>query len=170
MSTETGEPFVIRAATFSDSAGCAYVHHTSWLETYSALVRAAHWQSDTLARREDAWQRWLDDGAVVTVAQAHGRVVGFAIAGAGRQVGDHQPVRDRELRSLYVLGAHRGTGIGQALLDTVPAPRTPAQLWVAESNPRAPVLRAQRIRRRRRPLRRRQRAPRRSSPRALSRT
>ncbi len=170
MSTETGEPFVIRAATSSDSAGCAYVHHTSWVETYSALLPAAHWESDTLARREDAWRRWLDDGAVVTVAEAHGRVVGFAIAGAGRQVGDHQPVRDRELRSLYVLGAHRGTGIGQALLDTVPAPRTPAQLWVAESNPRAPVLRAQRIRRRRRPLRRRQRAPRRSSPRALSRT
>ena len=74
---------------------------------------------------------------MVTVAQAHGRVVGFAIAGAGRQVGDHQPVRDRELYSLYVLGARHGTGIGQALLETVLAPTTPAQLWVAESNPRA---------------------------------
>ena len=100
MRTATGEPFVIRAATSNDSAGCAYVHHTSWVETYSAPLPAAHWESDTLARREDAWRRWLDDGAVVTVAEAHGRVVGFAIAGAGRQVGDHQPVRDRELYSL----------------------------------------------------------------------
>jgi GNAT superfamily N-acetyltransferase len=46
-------------------------------------------------------------------------------------------VRDREVSSLYVLASHHGTGIGQVLLDTVVAPRTPAQLWVAERNPRA---------------------------------
>ncbi|MFC8599798.1 GNAT family N-acetyltransferase [Isoptericola sp. NPDC057191] len=51
--------------------------------------------------------------------------------------GSHEPVRDRELWLLYVLAAHHGTGAGQALLDTALPPGTPAQLWVAEANPRA---------------------------------
>ncbi|MCC2313648.1 GNAT family N-acetyltransferase [Cellulomonas xiejunii] len=137
MRSVPGVPVVIRAATPGDAAGCANVHHTSWVETYSGLLPAAHWESDTLERRTVTWQRWLDGGAEVTVAEAGGQVVGIAIGGAGRQVGDHQPVRDSELFSLYVLAAHHGTGIGQVLLDAVLAPGTPAQLWVAESNPRA---------------------------------
>lgn len=137
MPSVPGAPVAIRAATTDDAAGCANVHHTSWVETYSGLLPAAHWESDTLERRTETWQRGLDGGAAVTVAEVDGRVVGIAIGGTGRQVGEHQPVRDRELYSLYVLAAHHGTGIGQALLDAVLAPRTPAQLWVAESNPRA---------------------------------
>lgn len=137
MSVTPGVPFVIRPATRDDAAGCANVHHTSWVETYSGLLPAAHWESDTLEGRTGTWQRWLDGGAAVTVAEAGGQVVGIAIGGTGRQVGDHQPVRDRELYSLYVLAAHHGTGIGQALLDAVLAPGMPAQIWVAESNPRA---------------------------------
>ena len=137
MRAEPGDSVVIRAATLGDATGCGFVHHTSWVETYSGLLPAAHWESDTLERRTQTWRRWLDGGAQVTVAEVGGQVVGFAVEGTGRQVGDHQPVRDRELYSLYVLAAHHGTGIGQALLDTVLAPGTPAQLWVAESNPRA---------------------------------
>jgi len=137
MRAVRGESFVIRAATPGDAAGCAHVHHTSWVETYSELLPAAHWESDTLERRTETWRRWLDGGAEVTVAEVSGQVVGFAMDGTGRHVGDDQPVRDRELYSLYVLAAHHGTGIGQALLDTVLAPGTPAQLWVAENNPRA---------------------------------
>lgn len=137
MPSLRGAPVVVRAATPDDAAGCANVHHTSWVETYSGLLPAAHWESDTLERRTEMWQGWLDGGAAVTVAEADAQVVGIAIGGTGRQVGDHQPVRDRELYSLYVLAAHHGTGIGQALLDAILAPGTPAQLWVAESNPRA---------------------------------
>lgn len=116
---------------------CAYVHHTSWVETYSRLLPATYWEADTLERRTERWQGWLDGGAAVTVAEAGGQALGFAIGGTGRLVGDHPPVRDRELHSLYVLAAHHGTGIGQRLLEAVVAPGTPAQLWVAEHNPRA---------------------------------
>lgn len=130
-------PAVIRPATPDDAAGCAFVHHTSWVETYSDLLPADHWESDTLARRTARWQRRLDEGAAVTVAERGGQVVGFAIGGPGRTIGAHEPVRDRELLSLYVLAAHHGTGVGQALLDAVVAPGAPAQLWVAEDNPRA---------------------------------
>jgi len=127
---------VIRRATPDDAIACAYVHHTSWVETYSGLLSVAHWETDTLERWIEAWHRRLDDGAAVTVAEASGTVVGFAIGGAGRYIGDHPPVRERELQSLYVLADHHGTDPGQALLDAV-IPSGPAQLWVAEKNPRA---------------------------------
>lgn len=132
-----GTPVVLRPATPQDAAGCATVHHTSWVETYSGLLPAAHWESDTLERRTATWQRWLDGGADVTVAEVDGQVVGIAIGGAGRRVGDHEPVRDRELMSLYVLADHHGTGVGQVLLDAVVPQGVPAQVWVAEHNPRA---------------------------------
>jgi GNAT superfamily N-acetyltransferase len=76
------------------------------------------------------------DGAV-TVAESAGQIIGIAFGSTGRQVGNHPPVRDRELYLLYVLAAHHGSGVGQALLDAVIPPGTPAQLWTAENNPRA---------------------------------
>ncbi|MCZ2263142.1 N-acetyltransferase family protein [Isoptericola sp. QY 916] len=129
--------FAIRPAVADDAPGCAFVHHTSWVETYSALLPAAHWESDTLERRAATWRLWLAGELTVTVAEECGRVVGVAFASAGRRIGDHPPVRDRELWLLYVLAAHHGTGVGQALLDAVLPPGTPAQLWVVEDNPRA---------------------------------
>ncbi|MCK9794150.1 GNAT family N-acetyltransferase [Isoptericola sp. 4D.3] len=130
-------PALIRAATPDDAAGCAFVHHTSWVETYSGLLPADHWESDTLERRTATWHRWLGGELTVTVAESGGRVVGIAFGREGRAVGGHAPVRDRELWLLYVLAAHHGTGVGQALLDAVLPPGAPAQLWVAEANPRA---------------------------------
>jgi GNAT superfamily N-acetyltransferase len=128
---------IIRPATPDDAFGCANVHHTSWIETYSELLPADHWESDTLERRTATWQNWLGGDGVVIVAESGGQIVGIAFSGDGRQIGDHEPVRDRELYLLYVLAAHHGTGVGQALLDAVVAPGTPAQVWVAEHNPRA---------------------------------
>lgn len=130
-------PFRLRPATPDDAAGCARVHHTSWVETYSALLPTSHWEEDTLDRREQRWQRSLENGAVVTVAEAGEQIIGFAMAGAARRIGDHAPVRERELFSLYLLAAHHGGGAGQALLEAVLPVGAPAQLWVAEENPRA---------------------------------
>jgi GNAT superfamily N-acetyltransferase len=73
----------------------------------------------------------------VTVAECADEIIGFAIVGAGRRIGDHEPVRERELFSLYALAAHHGGGAGQALLEAVLPAGAPAQLWVAEENPRA---------------------------------
>lgn len=134
---DPGRTFILRPATAEDARGCASVHHTSWVETYSALLPASHWETDTLERRTESWHRWLDNGTDVTVAESGEQIIGFAIAHTGRQVGAHAPVRDRELYSLYVLAAHYGSGAGQALLDAVLPADIPAQLWVAEDNPRA---------------------------------
>ena len=137
MSAAPDPDFHLRPAVPADAPGCAYVHHTSWVETYSALLPASHWETDTLTKRVETWQRWLDRGADATVAEVDGRVIGFAIAGASRRVGEHHPVRDRELFSLYTLAAHHGGGAGQALLEAALPADIPAQLWVAEENPRA---------------------------------
>jgi GNAT superfamily N-acetyltransferase len=59
--------------------------------------------------------------------------VGLALAGPS--TGRTSP-RALELQILYVLKSAHGTGAGQALLDAVIGDR-PAQLWVAEDNPRA---------------------------------
>ena len=97
----------------------------------------SHWETDTLERRTIAWRRRLDGVAAVTVAEREEQIIGFAMGGDGRQKGQHDPVRDRELYSLYMLAVHHGTGAGQALLDAVLPPGMPAYLWVAEDNPRA---------------------------------
>ncbi len=137
MSVVPDVPAAIRPATPDDAFGCANVHHASWVQTYSELLPAIYWESDTLERRTATWQRWLAGDGVVTVAESGGQIIGIAFASAGRQVGNHPPVRDRELWLLYVLEAHHGTGVGRALLDAVLTPGTPAQLWVVEHNPRA---------------------------------
>lgn len=137
MSAVAGRTFRLRPAEPGDAPGCARVHHVSWVETYSALLPASHWETDTLERREQSWHRWLRGRAVVTVAESGGEIIGFAMAGAGRWIGEHAPVRDRELFSLYVLAAHHGGGAGQALLEAVLPAGATAQLWVAERNPRA---------------------------------
>lgn len=129
--------FRIRPAVFDDASACAYVHHTSWVETHSALLPASHWDTDTLSQRTTSWQRSLGGGKPVTVAESGGQVIGIAITNSARTLGEHEPVRECELSCLYVLAAHHGRGAGQALLDTVLPPGAPAQLWVAERNPRA---------------------------------
>jgi len=137
MSAVGGRAVRIRPAEPGDALGCARVHHTSWVETYSALLPAPHWETDTLELREQRWRRWLSGDAAVTLAESGGEIVGFAIGGAARRVGEHAPVRDQELYSLYVLSVHHGGGVGQALLDAVLPADVPAQLWVAAENPRA---------------------------------
>lgn len=133
----TDLPFHLRLATSGDAEGCAFVHHTAWVETYSELLPAHHWESDTLPLRTESWRRRLDGGQTVAVAESGGQIIGFAMTTPARTIGMHEPVRAVELSSLYVLAAHHGTGAGHALLDAVLLPGSPAQLWVLEKNPRA---------------------------------
>ncbi|ADG75032.1 GCN5-related N-acetyltransferase [Cellulomonas flavigena DSM 20109] len=128
---------VVRPAVHPDAEAIAAVHHGSWVETYSDLLPGSHWETDTLERRTERWRRGLESGVPATVVEADGRVVGLALAGDAITVGPHAPVRERHLFMLYVLASHHGTGVGQALLDAVVPPGAPAQLWVAEVNPRA---------------------------------
>lgn len=132
------EPLV-RPAVLDDAEAIAVVHHTAWVQTYSDLLPAEHWENDTVERRAQRWNERLSTKAsgAPSVAVVDGRVVGFAKAGATRAQDGIPPVRSDELWSLYVLSANYGTGIGALLLDAVLPPTRPAELWVADANPRA---------------------------------
>ncbi|MFD6445915.1 GNAT family N-acetyltransferase [Promicromonospora sp. NPDC060204] len=132
------EPLV-RPAVPDDAEAIAVVHHTAWVQTYSELLPTEHWETDTVERRAQRWRERLSEerpGYLAVAVVDHG-VVGFAKAGATRAKEGIAPVRSDELWSLYVFGEHHGTGVGALLLEGVLAPDRPAELWVAESNPRA---------------------------------
>lgn len=133
---------VLRNPTREDAADIGRVHQQCWVETYDALVDPEFWEHSTEARRIGMWERMLrreDDGRRLVVAQLDDEIVGFALVGphVPREHPGHAAVEELEVRMLYVLRAHHGSGIGQQLLDAVLAPDESAQLWVAERNPRA---------------------------------
>lgn len=129
----------VRPVVLDDAEAIATVHHTSWAQTYSDLLPAEHWESDTVERRAQRWHERLSDGpGNLAVAVVSEQVVGFATAGpTGRKKSVPPPVRSEELWALYVLGERHGTGIGALLLESVLPPARPAELWVADANPRA---------------------------------
>ncbi|MEU4360532.1 GNAT family N-acetyltransferase [Promicromonospora sp. NPDC023987] len=133
------EPLV-RPAVLDDAEAIAVVHHTAWVQTYSDLLPADHWESDTVERRAQQWHERLSDDVPgsFSVAVVDEQMVGFARAGAARRKDRvPPPVRPDELWALYVLSERHGTGIGALLLDAVLPPPAPAELWVADANPRA---------------------------------
>jgi ribosomal protein S18 acetylase RimI-like enzyme len=122
----------IRQPVPADAAGIAAVHVASWRETYAHLLSPAFLDGIDVADKTQMWQRALDrDPSRVHVAEVDGELVGFS---AVRRP-DHGP-RDLELAMLYLLAAHHGSGLGQALLDAAIGD-APAFVWVAEDNPRA---------------------------------
>ena len=130
--------FVIRPATPGDAENVAFVHVTSWRETYrGTLVSDQVLDSpDFLPSRERFWtaaltdQRWAANR--VRVAEVDGTLVGIAMSG---------PVTNEEwtrhLYVLYVLAQHHGTGVGSALLHSVLDRSEPTALWVGDPVPRA---------------------------------
>ena len=133
---------VLRPPTLEDAADLGRVHQQCWVETYDSLVTPEFWEHSTEARRIGMWERMLrrdEPGRRLVVAAVDGEIVGFALAGPflAREHPGHEPAHDLEVRMLYVLRSHHGTGIGQQLLDAVLSVDEPAQLWVAERNPRA---------------------------------
>jgi ribosomal protein S18 acetylase RimI-like enzyme len=131
----TSLPGAVRPATPDDAAGIGACHLACWQETYGDLLSPAFFAGRSPERFAANWARLLADPGQppVVVAEADGAVVGFAQVGPSR---DDPPVRAEELLTLYLRAAQQGSGLGQALLDTVLGDR-PASLWVAEENPRA---------------------------------
>ncbi len=125
---------VVRTAVLDDAGAIARVHLASHLETYLHAVDRAELERYSLDERERIWRASIErQTSILRVAERDGVVVGFALAGPGR---DEPPVRPLELWSLYLLNAEHGTGAGQALLDAAIG-REPASLWVMADNPRA---------------------------------
>ncbi len=124
----------VRPAALADAHGIAEVHVQAWRETYAHLLPPETLARLSVQQRELRWREIISRaGAEVWVATDGERVIGFADAGPSR---DPDPVRERELHSIYLLASEYGTGAGQRLLDAVLGDG-PASLWVADDNPRA---------------------------------
>jgi GNAT superfamily N-acetyltransferase len=138
---------VIRPARVADAPGIARVHWDSHQTTYVApgrverekveawtmVIRVSFWTAN-LAIANDVYPPPQGfHRMAIWVAEVDGEIVGWANTSAGR---DADGPRDLELEGLYVLDAHHGTGVGQALLDAAVGDR-PAYLWVLADNPRA---------------------------------
>lgn len=126
----------IRPASEADADGFAAVHLQGWVEAYSHLLSPDFFAGRDPAVMAERWRATFgapDPAVEYLVADVDGDIVGIASAGHGR--GDDPP-RPDELYMIYVLAAHYGTGVGQALLDSA-LDTLPAFLWVAEDNPRA---------------------------------
>lgn len=76
----------VRPAVLDDAEAIAVMHHTSWVQTYSDLLPAEHWESDTVERRAQRWHERLSDGpGNLSVAVVDEPMVGFATAGPTRR-------------------------------------------------------------------------------------
>ena len=126
----------LREPTFDDAAALGDLHVETWRETYGQLMPASAFDDAARAARVEMWQGTLQrperDGTLL-VAETKDQLIGFA--GAAPSTDEHT-ARPLELRMLYVLAEHHGSGAGQALLEAVIGDN-PAFLWVAKDNPRA---------------------------------
>jgi GNAT superfamily N-acetyltransferase len=126
---------LLRPAVPADAEAGAALHAACWREAYGPHVDAALLEerlSDS-GRWAAAWARQLDAGPPRILAEADGDLVGFAVVGPSR---DPQPPTPNELYALYAREAWWGSGLGQALWDSV-APAEPCSLWVLDANARA---------------------------------
>jgi GNAT superfamily N-acetyltransferase len=126
---------VVRPVEETDADSLGRVHAACWHETYDQLLSAAALSQLRPERLAAMWRRFSNQGPEYRqfLALVDGEVVGFAGSGPSR---DEDKAPERELYFMYVLHAHHGTGIGQALFDAAIDPG-PSHLWVAAINPRA---------------------------------
>ena len=117
-----------------EAAALAELHVRCWKQSYAEQLPADYFTPEQLESRRALWERLVADQNPKlrrVIAQSHGELVGFALAGPGLDGEDQL-----QLYSLYSLAQCHGSGIGQALLDAVLGDE-PAVLWVAQGNARA---------------------------------
>ena len=121
----------VRPAVPDDAERIAEIQRESWRAAYAHLLSADFLA--TLPAHVEMFQRAIERGATLEVAELDGELIGYALAGPTR---DEDAPRELQLWHLYQLPKAHGSGSGQALLEAVLGDR-PAQLWTAEDNPRA---------------------------------
>lgn len=132
--------FRLDVPTVADAPQLARVHVQGWRDAYADLLPARFYDEAALARRTEMWEQMLSRRSAEELARAirvarggDGAVKGFVVLGAPEEP---DPARDEAIRMLYVLPHLYGSGAGAALVSAVLGSR-PAQLWVADPNPRA---------------------------------
>ncbi|MGC0362596.1 ribosomal protein S18 acetylase RimI-like enzyme [Rhodococcus sp. 27YEA15] len=125
---------VLRIPQLRDADELAHLHVAVWKSTYGERLPESCYTQQAVAERKNLWTTILSASPPRLVTAAHQeQIVGFAHAGPPFE---QAPAQALELYSLYLLPRWHGSGVGRQLLDAVLGDR-PAQLWVAEHNPRA---------------------------------
>ncbi|KIL43446.1 GNAT family acetyltransferase [Jeotgalibacillus alimentarius] len=104
----------IRKATPQDAAGIAKVQVDTWKTTYRGMVPDDYLAQMTYSRREEMWEKIIEDGQVVYVAEDNGEVVGFANGGEERS--NKYSGYDGELFAIYILESYQRQGLGRKLI------------------------------------------------------
>jgi GNAT superfamily N-acetyltransferase len=130
----------VRQARPEDARSVGEVHVASWRHAYRGLLPDEYLERLSVDDREATWRGAFADpdpksGAVV--AEAGGRIVGFASFGRSRD--EDVPDGTGEVPAIYVEPGVLGTGVGRELFEAVTAALresgfTRATLWVLEAN------------------------------------
>ncbi|WP_280434904.1 GNAT family N-acetyltransferase [Nocardia carnea] len=133
---ESGRPWRIVPLVPEHARALAVCHIACWREAYRGLVPDHVLAAFDTDRRAASWERTARGhaGKPTWVAERGREIIGFTQYG----LPDELPaVADRELSAMYVRAPWYGTGLAQALLNTVLEPDKSCSLWVFEGNPRA---------------------------------
>ena len=135
------KPGLVRLATPDDAAAVARVHVDTWRAAYTGLVPQGILDGLSVERREQFWRSVAEAPGEhrLAVAEAAGRVVGFASTGPARD--EDLPPGSGELLAIYVEPAAWGEGHGARLLrwavaDLRARGLDPLVLWVLTENTR----------------------------------
>lgn len=114
--------------------GKAYVHFTSWHETYTGLVDTKYMNGITLEKCIKIAQKWREN---ILVAKDGDKVIGFVGYGAYR---DATLPEHGEVYAIYVLKEYQGLKIGYALINAALKKLTEHKkiaVWVLKDNNKA---------------------------------
>ncbi len=126
----------VRAAQVGDAAAIAAVHVAAWRSAYAGLLPSAYLAGLSVIRNAAQFHAGIRAGRPVLVAEAEGRVVGYASLGRARTPG----LADGEIETLYVLDDWRDQGHGRDLMQAAAAHMAgtgcaSAFVWVLQENP-----------------------------------
>ncbi|ROP44630.1 GNAT family N-acetyltransferase [Pseudokineococcus lusitanus] len=132
---------VLRPAVPDDAPALAAVHVAGWRAGYRGLVRDDYLDALDPSAREARWRTTASGPDGVLVVEEDGALVALCAFGPCRD--DDLPDEAGEVRSLYVLPEHWGTGVGGRLLAAATAELLavgadePPVLWALTGNTRA---------------------------------
>jgi GNAT superfamily N-acetyltransferase len=126
-----------RRARPADARAIADVHVRTWQAAYRHAFPREVLDSLSVEERATSWRQRVEEGYAVWVAEASGRIVGFAAAGPSRTEEDAG-----ELYAIYVLPDAWGGGAASELMAAAKhwlaqEGYATAMLWVLADNPRA---------------------------------
>lgn len=125
----------VRTAVSADAQGIAAVHVASWRWAYEGLMPEGLLAGLSVDARTRQWQEQLKTGATaVFVAEAQGRISGFASCGPSRD-----PEGLGEVYAIYLLQEAQGNGLGSGLWEAATGwlrqqGFSRVKVWVLDSN------------------------------------